>query len=398
MSPKRGFLEAGRPVPCLGGRTGAERQACITQPRIRGTGPMDDGRGRRPEGGRPAESLGGPGDGLPDGGPLGLSVVVPCYNEAETLPELHRRVTDACAALGLSYEILLVNDGSTDASWPILAALAQKDSHMLVINLSRNHGHQLALTAGLAYCRGDRILIIDADLQDPPELIPDMVRLLDGGKDVVYGRRRARQGEGLFKRLTATLFYRAIGRLTDISIPRDTGDFRVMNRRVLDVFLAMPERHRFIRGMISWTGFRQEPFLYDRQARFAGSTKYPLRKMIRFAIDAITAFSIKPLALASWLGIATGLVACPLSLYTLVSWVQGKTVVGWTSLMAVIVLFGSVQLVILGIFGEYLGRMYDEMKGRPLFIVESVVRGDRLNDHSPGKDEWIDAPLPEGPS
>jgi glycosyltransferase involved in cell wall biosynthesis len=318
--------------------------------------------------------------------PPELSVVVPCYNEDTGLRELHRRLTDTCAALPGHYEIVLVNDGSRDRSWEVMNELAASDPHLVLVNLSRNHGHQLALTAGLTVCQGRRVLIIDADLQDPPELLPEMLQVMDDGADVVYGRRRKRDGETRLKRLTASLFYRLIEKTTDTPIPRDTGDFRLISRRALNVFLTMPERHRFIRGMISWIGFRQEPFLYDRHPRFAGTTKYPYRKMLRFAADAITAFSIRPLAMASWLGIVTGLCACLLLVYSAVSWLRGSVVVGWTSLMATIVLFGSVQMFMLGIFGEYLGRMYEQSKGRPLFIIEQVVR----------RNDPVTAPGPSG--
>ena len=265
----------------------------------------------------------------------------------------------------------------------------------MLVNLSRNFGHQLALSAGLALCRGRRVLILDADLQDPPELLPEMLRLMDAGADVVYGRRRKRAGDSASKRLTAALFYRLIGALTDVPIPRDTGDFRLMSRRALDALLAMPERHRFIRGMVSWIGFRQVALDYDRQARFAGTTKYPLRKMLRFALDAITAFSIKPLALASWVGIATGLFALGLLAYSFLSWlgwVGGTVEPGWTSLMAAVAILGSVQLLVLGIIGEYLGRMYEQAKGRPLYIIEDVVR----NAPHPGGEAPIRSPLPPG--
>jgi dolichol-phosphate mannosyltransferase len=311
-------------------------------------------------------------EGAPD-----LSVVVPCYNEEEVLTELCRRLYNVSEKVGISYEIILVNDGSLDKTWPLMLELGASDPHLVLINLSRNHGHQLALTAGLTFCRGRRIFIIDADLQDPPELLPEMLRLMDAGADVVYGRRRRREGESVSKLLTASLFYRLVEKLTDVPIPRDTGDFRLMSRRALDVLLTMPERHRFIRGMVSWIGFNQVPFEYDRHVRYAGTTKYPLRKMIQFAFDAITAFSVKPLALASWVGFITGLFAIALLVYTLASWLGllGKGLVtGWTSLMATVALLGSVQLLVLGILGEYMGRLYEQSKGRPLFIVEQVVR------------------------
>ena len=226
---------------------------------------------------------------------------------------------------------------------------------------------------------GDLILILDADLQDPPELLPAMMARMDEGVDVVYGQRRKREGETAAKLFTANVFYRVIGSLTDVPIPRDTGDFRLMSRRALDVLLAMPERHRFIRGMVSWIGFRQEPLLYDRQARFAGETKYPFRKMVRFALDAITAFSVKPLALASYLGIIMAFFSLALLGYSIGSWLGlfgGPLERGWTSLMSVMALLGSVQLLVLGIIGEYLGRMYEQMKGRPLFIIEQIKRSE----------------------
>ncbi len=305
---------------------------------------------------------------------LDLSVVVPCYDEESVLVELHRRLMGAIESLAVRAEVILVNDGSKDATWPTMLELAATDPRVVLVNLSRNHGHQLALTAGLSQARGQRILIIDADLQDPPELLPEMMKTMDAGADVVYGVRRRRDGEGGLKLATAVLFYRLIERLTDVPIPRDAGDFRLMSRRALDVLLEMPERHRFVRGMVSWIGFRQVPLPYDRHARFAGQTKYPLRKMVRFALDAITAFSTKPLALASWAGIGMGFLSCALLVYSLASWLRGDAVVGWTSLMAAVTLLGSVQLIVLGVIGEYIGRMYEQVKGRPLFIIERVVR------------------------
>jgi dolichol-phosphate mannosyltransferase len=310
-----------------------------------------------------------------------LSVVIPCYNEEEVLPELHRRVMEACVELGWPFEVVLVNDGSRDRTWSVMVGLAADDPHVVAVNLSRNHGHQLALMAGLSTCRGERILIIDADLQDPPELLPEMVRVMDEeGADVVYGQRRSRAGETALKLATASLFYRLIERLADVPIPRDTGDFRLMTRRALGVLLAMPERHRFTRGMVSWIGFRQLPILYDRQPRLAGTTKYPFRKMFRFALDAITAFSIKPLLLASLGGVVTALLALVLGVFSIAAYFHGSTVVGWTSLMTVVSFLSSVQLLVLGVIGEYLGRMYEQMKGRPLFIIDQVLRSDRSGD------------------
>jgi dolichol-phosphate mannosyltransferase len=315
------------------------------------------------------------------GGPA-LSVVVPCYNEAEGLAELHRRVVAAVTPhFGDDFEIVLVNDGSRDATWAGMVALSDADPRVLAVNLARNHGHQLALTAGLGQAAGELIFILDADLQDPPELIGPMLELVRAGNDVVYGQRRKRDGETAFKRATASVFYRLLDRLVDVDIPRDTGDFRLMTRRVLNVLQAMPERYRFVRGMVSWVGFKQAPLPYDREARFAGETKYPLHKMISFAIDAITSFSVAPLRIASWMGVCAGLGAMLMLAYVLGAWVMGYAISGWTSTLAIILVLGSTQLMILGIMGEYLGRMYMEAKRRPLYIIDEVhgVRGARGN-------------------
>ena len=303
-----------------------------------------------------------------------LSVVAPCFNEAEGLPEFHRRVTAAARAVaGEAYEIVLVDDGSTDGTWRAIEALGVVDAHVVGVLLMRNHGHQAAASAGLALSRGRRVLLIDADLQDPPELLEPMMAAMEGGAEVVYGQRSARQGETWLKKATALAFYRLLSRLTATPIPRDTGDFRLMSRRVVDALCAMPERQRFIRGMVSWIGGQQVPLRYERQARHAGTTKYPFRKMVRFALDAITSFSTVPLRVASYLGLFAALVAVLLLAYTLIGWVNGDTVVGWTSIMATVTLFGAVQLLVLGVMGEYLGRLFQEAKARPLFIVDRVL-------------------------
>lgn len=304
-----------------------------------------------------------------------LSVAAPCYNEAAVLPEFYRRVTAACASAAASHEIVLVNDGSADESWRIMRSLAEQDGRVVAVNLSRNHGHQLALSAALSYCRGERILILDADLQDPPELLPEMMRMVDAGADVVYGKRRSRQGESVFKRMTAYLFYRILNALTEQEIPADTGDFRLMTRRVLEVFQAMPETHRFIRGMISWTGFRQAPLLYDRSPRFAGKTKYPVKKMLAFALDAVTSFSVKPLRLAFHAAVALSAISLALLASSVYAYFVHSTIRGWTSIMSVILIFLAAQFLFLGLIGEYVGRLYMETKRRPLFIVQEVRRG-----------------------
>jgi dolichol-phosphate mannosyltransferase len=306
-----------------------------------------------------------------------LSVVAPCFNEATGLAEFHRRVTAACHALpGLldSWELVLINDGSRDTTREVMQKLAWQDPHVVAINLARNYGHQVALTAGLQHCRGERILVIDADLQDPPELLTGMMQVMDSqDADVVYGQRRARAGETRLKLTTAALFYRALRRLVDIDIPLDTGDFRLMNRRTLDVLNQMPERDRFIRGLVSWIGLRQVPFAYDRDARFAGSSNYPILKMIRFALDAVTSFSVLPLRFASLAGAISGTIGLLALSYTVGGWLFGSVVTGWTSLATLVLIIGGVQLLMLGIIGEYLGRLYMETKRRPLFVVDNIV-------------------------
>ncbi|HVQ07348.1 MAG TPA: glycosyltransferase family 2 protein [Allosphingosinicella sp.] len=307
--------------------------------------------------------------------PLSLSIVVPCFNEEACLPELHARLSKAAAAaVGEDYEIVLVNDGSRDGSWAMMQALAERDPRLVAINLSRNHGHQLALTAGLDLCAGARILIIDADLQDPPELLPEMIAEMERSEaDVVYAVRRARAGETAFKRGTAKLFYRLLSRLAEIEIPRDTGDFRLMSRRALDALLALPEQSRFIRGMVAWVGFRQVPIVYDRAERHAGETKYPLAKMIRFALDAVTGFSTAPLRMASHVGMWLVVASVLLLIYIAIGFVTGTAIQGWTSLMLVVVVLGAVQMFVLGMIGEYLGRLYVEAKKRPLYIVSDIA-------------------------
>jgi polyisoprenyl-phosphate glycosyltransferase len=304
-----------------------------------------------------------------------LSVVAPCFNEEEVLPEFLRRVGVVLEAQGDTTEIVLVDDGSHDRTWEIMSKAAAEDPRIVAVRLMRNHGHQLALTAGLSLCRGERILIIDADLQDPPELLPDMMALMDEGADVVYGQRRRRNGEGVFKRMTAAVFYRLMGQMTDINIPCDAGDFRLITRHVLDLLIAMPERHRFIRGMVAWIGGIQVPLVYDRQARAAGKSKYPFTKMVRFAVDAITAFSVVPLRLSMMLGWVMALIGFSFAIYSSVGALVGHTVPGWSSLMAAVGLLSGMQFLILGIIGAYLGRLYDHSKGRPLFVVREMVGG-----------------------
>jgi dolichol-phosphate mannosyltransferase len=291
--------------------------------------------------------------------------------------------------VGESFEIVLVDDGSQDTTWCMIAKFAARDDHVVGVLLSRNHGHQIALSAGLEICSGDRILTIDADLQDPPELLGDMMRLMDQGYDVVWGQRVKRHGETAFKKASAALFYRLLRHLTAVPIPPDSGDFRLMSRRVVDVLVAMPERHRFVRGMVSWTGFRQGFLTYERQERHAGITKYPLGKMGRLAVDAITSFSTEPLRLASYLGTLGAVLGFVLLLYVLISWISGDAISGWASVMTAIIILGSMQLTLLGILGEYLGRLFIESKQRPLYIVQQILRRSKseFSDQSAGVDE-----------
>jgi len=309
-----------------------------------------------------------------------LSIVVPCYNEAATLPVLHARVAAAARqAVADDYELVLINDGSCDGSWAVMQELAAADPRLVAINLSRNHGHQLALTAGLDLCAGEQILIIDADLQDPPELLAEMRRTMaEQGADVVYAVRRKRAGETLFKKATAAIFYRLLDRMTDTPIPLDTGDFRLMSRRALAALQSMPEQARFIRGMVAWIGFRQVPLAYDRAERHAGETNYPLGKMVRLALDAVTGFSTAPLRFASHASVLLAGASLLLLVYIAWGFFEGSPVQGWTSTMLVVVVLSAVQMFVLGLIGEYLGRLYVESKRRPLYLVADVagpVRG-----------------------
>jgi polyisoprenyl-phosphate glycosyltransferase len=306
---------------------------------------------------------------------LRLSIVAPCHNEATGLAELHRRVSIVARAVaGEDYELVLVNDGSSDHTWEVMRNLVASDPRAAAVNLSRRHGHQLALTAGLSLCRGERILTIDSDLQDPPELLVDMWRLMNSSSaDVVYGQRRERPGETLFKRGTAAILYRLLRRIGYGDLPVDTGDFRLMTRRVVRILNGMPERHRFIRGMVSWIGLRQVPISYERSPRRSGSSSYPFARMIGLALDAITSFSIVPLRIASLFGLFLGAFSLLMLAYTLGSWGLGRAVDGWTSLTTIVLVLGSMQLFLFGILGEYVGRLYLETKQRPLFVIDRVI-------------------------
>jgi polyisoprenyl-phosphate glycosyltransferase len=304
-----------------------------------------------------------------------LSIVIPCYNEEACLPELYRRVSAvAQTQFKTDYEIILINDGSKDGTWAAMQALSARDPNIVAINLSRNHGHQLALTSGLDLASGAYILILDADLQDPPELLPEMLETMAvQSADVVYAVRRARAGESFAKKATASMFYRLLARLTDTAIPLDTGDFRLMSRRALDALQSMPEQSRFIRGMVAWIGFKQVPVSYDRSERLAGETKYPLSKMLSLAFDAITGFSTAPLRMASHAGLVLVGLSMIIFAYILIGWLRGTTVAGWTSLMLVVAMLGAAQMFVLGMIGEYLGRLYMESKRRPVYIIADVI-------------------------
>ncbi len=300
-----------------------------------------------------------------------LSVVVPCMNEEEVLAETNRQLVTVLEGISLNFEIVYVDDGSTDSTPALLRELQARDPRIRVVRFSRNFGHQIAITAGLEHASGDAVAIIDADLQDPPEVLLDFVAKWLDGYDVVYGVRTEREGETEFKLWTAKLFYRFIRRLSDTRIPLDTGDFRLMDRRVVDALLSMPERDRFIRGMVSWLGFSQTAVEYRRAPRLAGATKFSLFKMVRFALDGIFSFSILPLRLATW----TGFAASGLAIVGIITVALAKLlgvagiVKGWSSAMITELFIGGVQLICLGLIGEYVGRIYGESKHRPLYIV-----------------------------
>jgi len=306
-----------------------------------------------------------------------LSVVAPCFNEEAGLAAFVARMTAAAeAAVGAdAYELILVDDGSRDHTWSVIQGLSAAFPAIVGVRLSRNHGHQLAVTAGLSLVRGERVLIIDADLQDPPELVGPMIQKLDDGFDVVFGRRRARAGESAFKLASSGIFYRTLSALADSDIPVDTGDFRLMSRRIVDRLNAMPERDRFIRGMVAWLGGRQTEILYDHDARVAGKTQYTLRRMVRLATDGLTSFSTAPLRLATVLAGLGVLAAFGLLSYALVGFLTGHATPGWTSLAVIVVFFSTAQLICLAIFGEYLGRTYMQAKGRPLYLIDEITAG-----------------------
>lgn len=299
-----------------------------------------------------------------------FTIIAPIYNELENIPELYPRVRDVMEQTGEPWELILVDDGSSDGSQDVIHKLAENDERVRPIIFGRNFGHQIAVTAGIDYSRGEAVIIIDADLQDPPEVILDLIEKWREGFEVVYAVREEREGESWFKKITASLFYRTIYRITDVDIPLDTGDFRLMDKKVVAVMKQMREKHRFLRGMSAWVGFNQTGVTYKRKPRYAGETKYPLNKMIKLALNAITSFSYFPLQLATYIGfIAAGLSVLAIPVVASLRLFTGTALIGQATTLIIVFFLGGVQLISLGIIGEYIGRIYDEAKDRPLYIV-----------------------------
>lgn len=304
-----------------------------------------------------------------------ISIIAPVYNEEEVLDELHQRVRHVMEEFGEPWELVLVNDGSRDRSADVIASLHEKDARVKGVSFSRNFGFQVAATAGLDHAQGDAVILTDADLQDPPEIYPEMIAKWREGYDVVYGVRKSREGETWFKLVTAKLFYRLIYRITSINIPLDTGDFRLMDRRVVDSIRQMPERNRFLRGMVPWVGFRQTGVEFERAPRFAGQAKFTsVRKMLPFAVDAITSFSYFPLQMATYLGFGCAALSAIAIILVIVLRLFGdaQPLLGQATTLVSVLFLGGVQLISLGIIGEYLGRIYDEVKGRPLYLIDKT--------------------------
>jgi dolichol-phosphate mannosyltransferase len=307
------------------------------------------------------------------------TIIIPVYNEEAVIQESYRRLTRVMESTGEPYELLFINDGSHDKTAELIEALAEKDECIKLLDFSRNFGHQIAITAGMDYARGDAIVIIDADLQDPPEIIPQMIAKWKEGYEVVYARRSQRKGETLFKKWTAACFYRLLGWLAEVNIPLDTGDFRLMDRKVCDAMQSIREKNRFVRGLVSWVGFRQTAIEYVREERYAGETKYPLKKMLRFSIDGITSFSYKPLKLATYLGMVVSSVSFVFLLVSLGEKLfTTSTTAGWSSLVACLILLNGMMLILFGILGEYIGRIYDETKNRPLYILRNKQKIEKV--------------------
>lgn len=305
-----------------------------------------------------------------------VTIVIPMYYEESVANECYKRVKENLEKLeDYNHEIIFINDGSKDRTLEILEEIAKKDNNVKVISFSRNFGHQAAVTCGLQYVTGDAIVIIDADLQDPPELIPEMLKLWEDGNEVIYGKRKSRKGESAFKLFSAKMFYKMLNSLSDVEIPIDTGDFRLVDRKVVDTINQLPEHNKFLRGLFSWVGYKQIPFEYERQERFAGKTKYPLKKMVKLATDGIIGFSTKPLKLVGILGMISILVSIILLIYALVSYFNKSINIsaGWTSMICAITFFGGIQLIATWIISEYVGRIYDECKHRPQYIIDKKI-------------------------
>lgn len=305
-----------------------------------------------------------------------ISIVIPMYYEEEVAEECYNRITSVCKSIdNYEYEIIFINDGSKDKTLEILEKIANTDECIKIISFSRNFGHQCAVTAGLKYVTGDAIVIIDADLQDPPELIPEMLKLWEEGHEVIYGKRKKRDGESKFKLLTASMFYKTLNALSDVDIPKDTGDFRLVDKKVIDVINALPEHNKFLRGLFSWVGYKQYAFEYERKERFAGKTKYPLRKMLKLAADGIISFSTRPLKLLGGLGLLSILISFIILIYAILSFIfsWNNITAGWTSIMVAITFFAGVQLLSIWMISEYIGRIYDETKQRPQYIIDKTI-------------------------
>lgn len=309
------------------------------------------------------------------------SIVVPVYNEEEVIRETYKRLKITMENINEEYEIIFVNDGSKDKTREIIMGICEVDKTIKFVDFSRNFGHQTAITAGMDFSCGQAVVVIDADLQDPPEIIAEMMKKWREGYDVVFGQRVKREGETFFKKVTSKLFYRLLNRLTEVNIPVDTGDFRLIDRKVCNALKQVKEKNRYIRGIISWLGFKSAPVEFVREKRFAGTTKYPLKKMIKFASDAIMSFSYKPLKLASYFGVVVSFISFLYLIVMVVLKLSGSNFTpGWTSLIAISLFFNGIILIILGIIGEYIGRIYDEAKGRPLYIVSEIVNFDSRTD------------------
>lgn len=304
-----------------------------------------------------------------------LSVVVPVYNEQEVIGETVKRLVGVLDGMSVDYEVVFVNDGSRDGTLSVLRPLCEADARLKLVNFSRNFGHQIAITAGMDMTRGDAVVVIDADLQDPPEVIPGMFEVWKQGYEVVYGKRVSREGETFFKKFTARVFYRFMARMTEVDMPVDTGDFRLIDRRVVDALRRIPERNRYVRGIVSWLGFRQYAYEYERHERFAGQTKYPLKKMLKLASDGLVSFSVKPLRWILGTGIVLSVLSVLYLLYVLIASLCGAAMLsaGLYALLGFITLLLGVVMISLGVLGEYVGRIYDEAKARPLYIVSDTV-------------------------